>query len=418
MGFKITQKHFKNWVLIILSLIFVLLLSTGCQKPEVKTTALKQETILRGKGLISKAKMTTIVGQDKEYQFSGSSHGIRYTWQFAGKQVKNSVAQKLGLTLQQNGLQNIKRAANDAPYALAINVQDFALAAQPTLAITIPEKWHANHVVAVVKEHNQLHELPTAQAAIKTSAKKTILSFKLNITGRKIYLVAGQTTNKKLITQNKINETRTKLAVIQKESTKKSGKKITSTKDSPSISSNNKKQHKSKTKAKANTGQPTKTASTKNSNAVTSTESSSTETVHEQAREQVKTVTISIDCATLLGHTADVKEAKRAFVPQSGVILAPTTINLNKGDSVYDILVRATKKYGIQMESSYTPIYSSYYIEGINQLYEFDAGSLSGWMYSVNGWFPNYGVSEYTSLKNGDSISFSYTRNVGHDLGK
>lgn len=398
MGFKITQKHFKNWVLIILSLIFVLLLSTGCQKPEVKTTALKQETILRGKGLISKAKMTTIVGQDKEYQFSGSSHGIRYTWQFAGKQVKNSVAQKLGLTLQQNGLQNIKRAANDAPYALAINVQDFALAAQPTLAITIPEKWHANHVVAVVKEHNQLHELPTAQAAIKTSAKKTILSFKLNITGRKIYLVAGQTTNKKLITQNKINETRTKLAVIQKESTKKSGKKISS--------------------AKANTGQPTKTASTKNSSAVTSTESSSTETVHEQAREQVKTVTISIDCATLLGHTADVKEAKRAFVPQYGVILAPTTINLNKGDSVYDILVRATKKYGIQMESSYTPIYSSYYIEGINQLYEFDAGSLSGWMYSVNGWFPNYGVSEYTSLKNGDSISFSYTRNVGHDLGK
>lgn len=398
MGFKITQKHFKNWVLIILSLIFVLLLSTGCQKPEVKTTALKQETILRGKGLISKAKMTTIVGQDKEYQFSGSSHGIRYTWQFAGKQVKNSVAQKLGLTLQQNGLQNIKRAANDAPYALAINVQDFALAAQPTLAITIPEKWHANHVVAVVKEHNQLHELPTAQAAIKTSAKKTILSFKLNVTGRKIYLVAGQTTNKKLITQNKINETRTKLAVIQKESTKKSGKKISS--------------------AKANTGQPTKTASTKNSSAVTSTESSSTETVHEQAREQVKTVTISIDCATLLGHTADVKEAKRAFVPQYGVILAPTTINLNKGDSVYDILVRATKKYGIQMESSYTPIYSSYYIEGINQLYEFDAGSLSGWMYSVNGWFPNYGVSEYTSLKNGDSISFSYTRNVGHDLGK
>ncbi|WP_162257115.1 MULTISPECIES: DUF4430 domain-containing protein [Amylolactobacillus] len=342
--------------------------------------------------------MTTIVGQDKEYQFSGSSHGIRYTWQFAGKQVKNSVAQKLGLTLQQNVLQNIKRAANDAPYALAINVQDFALAAQPTLAITIPEKWHANHVVAVVKEHNQLHELPTAQAAIKTSAKKTILSFKLNITGRKIYLVAGQTTNKKLITQNKINETRTKLAVIQKESTKKSGKKITS--------------------AKANTGQPTKTASTKNSNAVTSTESSSTETVHKQARQQVKTVTISIECATLIGHTADVKEAKRAFVPQSGVILAPTTINLNKGDSVYDILVRATKKYGIQMESSYTPIYSSYYIEGINQLYEFDAGSLSGWMYSVNGWFPNYGVSEYTSLKNGDSISFSYTRNVGHDLGK
>ncbi len=114
------------------------------------------------------------------------------------------------------------------------------------------------------------------------------------------------------------------LQLFKKNRQKKSGKKITS--------------------AKANTGQPTKTASTKNSNAVTSTESSSTETVHKQARQQVKTVTISIECATLIGHTADVKEAKRAFVPQSGVILAPTTINLNKGDSVYDILVRATKK--------------------------------------------------------------------------
>lgn len=40
-------------------------------------------------------------------------------------------------------------------------------------------------------------------------------------------------------------------------------------------------------------------------------------------------------------------------------------------------------------------MYNSAYIEGINNLYEFDCGSLSGWMYKVNEWFPNYGCSRY-----------------------
>ncbi len=47
----------------------------------------------------------------------------------------------------------------------------------------------------------------------------------------------------------------------------------------------------------------------------------------------------------------------------------------------------------IQLEYSWTPIYDSSYIEGINHLYEFDCGKESGWMYKVNGWFPNYGCS-------------------------
>ena len=36
-------------------------------------------------------------------------------------------------------------------------------------------------------------------------------------------------------------------------------------------------------------------------------------------------------------------------------------------------------------------MYNSYYIEGINHLYEFDVGPESGWMYKVDEWFPNYG---------------------------
>ncbi len=61
-------------------------------------------------------------------------------------------------------------------------------------------------------------------------------------------------------------------------------------------------------------------------------------------------------------------------------------------------------------------MYNSAYIEGINNLYEFDCGSLSGWMYKVNEWFPNYGCSRY-ELKNGDDVVWCYTCDLGYDVG-
>ncbi len=68
------------------------------------------------------------------------------------------------------------------------------------------------------------------------------------------------------------------------------------------------------------------------------------------------------------------------------------------------------------MASRYTPLYKSYYVEGINQLYEFDCGKNSGWMYSVNGKYPNYGCSSY-KLEDGDKIEWRYTCNLGSDVG-
>ena len=61
-------------------------------------------------------------------------------------------------------------------------------------------------------------------------------------------------------------------------------------------------------------------------------------------------------------------------------------------------------------------MYNSAYIEGINNLYEFDCGELSGWMYSVNDWYPNYGCSCYT-VQPGDVICWVYTCDLGQDVG-
>ena len=45
-----------------------------------------------------------------------------------------------------------------------------------------------------------------------------------------------------------------------------------------------------------------------------------------------------------------------------------------------------------------------------------DCGGSSGWMYSVNGWFPNYGCSQYV-LQPGDVLCLLYTCDLGKDIG-
>ena len=127
--------------------------------------------------------------------------------------------------------------------------------------------------------------------------------------------------------------------------------------------------------------------------------------------------TIEIRCDTILNHMSDLTEGKSGYVPSDGIILATSSISFSQGETVFDVLKRACEIADIQLEYSWTPLYNSYYIEGINQLYEFDCGSQSGWMYKVNGWFPNYGCSAY-HLKDGDVIVWCYTcEGLGEDVG-
>ena len=128
------------------------------------------------------------------------------------------------------------------------------------------------------------------------------------------------------------------------------------------------------------------------------------------------TCTISISCSTILSNMDQCKEPKKEYVPDNGVILSTTTVTFTEGESVFDVLQRVCCDNGIQMEASRSPKYNSAYVEGIANLYEFDVGEGSGWMYKVNGWFPNYGCSGYT-LSQGDVICWVYTCNLGDDVG-
>ena len=122
----------------------------------------------------------------------------------------------------------------------------------------------------------------------------------------------------------------------------------------------------------------------------------------------IKTCTITIECSSILDNMGNLKEGKDRYVPANGVILATSAVEFRDGETAYDVTKRACEAMGIQIEASYVPLYESYYVEGINHLYEFDCGGMSGWLYFVNGWSPNYGCSEYV-LKDGDSIVWEYT---------
>lgn len=126
--------------------------------------------------------------------------------------------------------------------------------------------------------------------------------------------------------------------------------------------------------------------------------------------------TLSISCETALQNSDRLDAGKLEILPEDGWILPETEIAFQTGESVFDVLNRVCREKKIHMAFQVTPVYGSAYIEGINNLYEFDCGDLSGWMYSVNGVFPNVGCSQ-VQVAEGDVICFIYTCDLGADVG-
>ncbi|MEM5767140.1 MAG: DUF4430 domain-containing protein [Bacillota bacterium] len=132
--------------------------------------------------------------------------------------------------------------------------------------------------------------------------------------------------------------------------------------------------------------------------------------------ETTYTCTLSVECGTILDNMKYLDKNKVELVPEDGIIFPATEVTFYEGESVLNILQREMKKNKIHMEFVNMSIYNSAYIEGINNLYEFDCGELSGWMYKVNDWFPSYGCSRY-QLQDGDVVEWVYTCDLGRDVG-
>ena len=133
-------------------------------------------------------------------------------------------------------------------------------------------------------------------------------------------------------------------------------------------------------------------------------------------RMAANTCTLEIRCDTLLKNLDKLSSGKAELVPEDGILLEKTTVSFESGESVFDVFRRCLREQNVHFEYVDAKAYGSIYIEGIGNLYEFDCGEQSGWLYFVNGISPGLGCSGYT-VANGDEIVFAYTCDMGADLG-
>ena len=97
---------------------------------------------------------------------------------------------------------------------------------------------------------------------------------------------------------------------------------------------------------------------------------------------------------------------------QTKTYFAEQQFELREGETAFSLLQRT----GLAIKTATYSQYAGAYVEAIDGFGEFDDGPLSGWMYKVNGEFPDYSASLY-ELRNGDVVEWVYTRNLGNDLG-
>ena len=118
------------------------------------------------------------------------------------------------------------------------------------------------------------------------------------------------------------------------------------------------------------------------------------------------TYTFAIECTRILDRTELWRDGLGEVIPSDGYFYCGTR-EWRRGESVYDALAEICEENDILLDSRFTPLYNTYYVSGIGNLYEFDCGSESGWKYSVNGVLPGVGSSLCT-IKKGDSVIFFY----------
>lgn len=120
-------------------------------------------------------------------------------------------------------------------------------------------------------------------------------------------------------------------------------------------------------------------------------------------------VTVSAECREAADNPE--KAQRELTLPADGYIISPTEITLAEGSTAFDALIAAARRNEVSVEHTASPM--GVYVAGIGTLYEFDYGSESGWLYSVNGELPACALSSYT-VSQGDVIALTYTTHLSY----
>lgn len=401
------MKVLKKLLAAFLPVAFLASALTGCS-----ISAPSDKCDLPDDGIVKKAVFEDARKNGRMLEFRGKSGNIFYSWFFNGTSVSSPADQNLRV--------EITDARNELPETVfatkAVKVhfnEKSLIQAQTTLQINFSELWNAEKVGIYQKSADGIRRL--LEAPLNNSSTSSVI-FPVNDTANDLYLFA---------VDGAFHENATPPASAPPESG--SGSKgadtpanslsstasstpeknpVSSGTESPPPSSGEKKAFVSSSPGQKDRYQTDPTPAGKPKPVEPQDIKKNTEEVHY--------CTLSIDCKTI--NPDQLTQEKKSVLPEDRVIFQSQKVLFYEGESVFDVLLRETKKNRIQMEYTTTPVYNSNYIEGIHNLYEFDCGELSGWMYQVNGWYPNYGCSRYL-LKDGDVVNWRYTCDLGRDVG-
>ena len=369
--------------IICLILALVLLMTTTACSGNFTQVNLNEPISISENGIVEKSVFDKIKNENAIATFTGASNDIKYEWTVFGSDINETKDVNLSVVLNKSdkGIKVIFSETKDLGFPAL-------------LSIHINEKWSADSATAFNGDKG-------VYSVSVTGSKTSILNISVNKIIPEIEILPDEINYTEDTTAENTNPTENDF--------------------SDTTTTNGKDNYLSGVQSSDDRVYSDGTATEKDkydTDPVPEGKPMPVEPENQEINNKKKyTCTFSIECSTILNNLSDLDPDKRHLVPSDGVILPPTKVTFYEGESVYDVLQRVCKENNIHMESSWTPVYNSAYIEGINNLYEFDCGELSGWMYRVNGWYPNYGCSRY-QLADGEKVEWRYTCDLGNDVGR
>ena len=369
--------------IICLILALVLLMTTTACSGNFTQVNLNEPISISENGIVEKSVFDKIKNENAIATFTGASNDIKYEWTVFGSDINETKDVNLSVVL------------NKSDKGIKVNFTETKDLGFPALlSIHINEKWSADSATA-------FNGYKGVYSVSVTGSKTSILNISVNKIIPEIEILPDEINYTEDTTAENTNPTENDF--------------------SDTTTTNGKDNYLSGMQSSDDRVYSDGTATEKDkydTDPVPEGKPMPVEPENQEINNKKKyTCTFSIECSTILNNLSDLDPDKRHLVPSDGVILPPTKVTFYEGESVYDVLQRVCKENNIHMESSWTPVYNSAYIEGINNLYEFDCGELSGWMYRVNGWYPNYGCSRY-QLADGEVVEWRYTCDLGNDVGR
>lgn len=400
-------KIFRKPVWLFSLLLMVMLFLYGC----AQDAASERTNLIPSDGVISEAVFKNMMAEKEIGVFNGSGNDITYQWLFLGSEIEEPKSENLLLVFSNAKTDSVKRQL-DTEF-----IQEFSFTSKeliggsPSLSLYFPIRWNVEAAeVYKLNEENGTAELVT-DAVLENSPNAIVTFSPKEVKG--LFYIVGRDKNEAPKEDSTTAEAReTKESVVSE----KAGQGLSDDYLTPGKVGTEERSDSLNT-LPAGEVQQNNEKDKYLTDPIISGKPKPVEPDEAQVDKGVKyTCSLSIRCDTILDNLQRLKPDKLGVVPQDGIILNTKTITFYEGESVFDVLKRETRNSKIHMEMQFFPVYNSAYIEGIQNLYEFDCGDLSGWMYKVNGWFPNYGCSRYL-LQDGDEVEWVYTCDLGRDVG-